>query len=90
MKHARDLKPKDIEGTNLASLLRSESYNRKKSFNISPQMERVIDHVAEKAGISPSNVIRNALAYALPLMLAELQREASPNNHIDQSRVAHL
>ena len=30
-----------------------------------------------------------ALAYALPLMLAELQREAS-NNHIEQSRVAHL
>ena len=71
--------------TNLAAILGSENLNRKRSFNITENMDNAINLIAEKAQISPSNVIRNALRIAIPMMLAEIG-EKPPNNYLDQGR----
>ena len=78
MDHARDRKPTDIQyyldRHQRAQLLAHRRLTESITFKATPDMRRVIEHIAAAAGISPSDVIRNAIDHAVPIMAEELAK----------------
>lgn len=77
-RHFKDRIPDDIiyytNGKQRASIISQRRLTEKRTFQTTPEMSQAINDIAALAGISPSDVIRNAIEHAIPHMVEELRR----------------
>ena len=68
---------KDMMIYDMETMLRQQTYDKQISVKMTKDMDNAIRKIAKIAGTSPSNVIRNSLKIALPLMKKHLDTKGT-------------